>query len=225
MPCGWWRKFSNAYEDGDEGALRDFEVDFWEHPGSGSFHPLCPDPCTVDLMETHCLYSYREFLSDLRPAQLTAQAETRCKTAERTNCQRGPTVIVSSGSKEEGPAPKKRKTSRTNCEASMASSPEVIVVEDKEMPAAVEDLRNYDLGDKVPMPPAEPSIAADPNNYDVELEPVPPAVPPEQQASSSRTTFDDPRLLPQLRPHTSLDSAFVQSRNPWPLTAPLLWTR
>ncbi|KAF8142352.1 hypothetical protein K438DRAFT_1995041 [Mycena galopus ATCC 62051] len=57
---------------------------------------------------------------------------------------------------------------------------------------AVDDMRNYDLDGGVPMPPIDPSIAADPNNYKVELEPASPVVPLEQQASSSRTTLDDP---------------------------------
>ncbi|KAF8207720.1 hypothetical protein K438DRAFT_1755143 [Mycena galopus ATCC 62051] len=150
----WWRKLSNTYKEGDEGTLHNFRVEFWEHLGSGSFHPLHPDPCTVDLMETCHSYSYWEFLSDLRPTQHTARAETRRKTAEKASCRCGPTIIISSGSENE------------------ASSPEVIVVEDEEMPAAVDDLRNYDLGGDVPMPPANPSIAADPNNYNIELEPT-----------------------------------------------------
>jgi hypothetical protein len=37
-----------------------------------------------------------------------------------------------------------------------------------------------------------PATSDDPRNYDCELEPVPDAVPVEQQASSSRTTLDDP---------------------------------
>jgi hypothetical protein len=36
---------------------------------------------------------------------------------------------------------------------------------------------------------------ADDRNYVSELEPVPPFVPPEQQASSSQATLDDPPLL------------------------------
>ncbi|KAF8198703.1 hypothetical protein K438DRAFT_1966667 [Mycena galopus ATCC 62051] len=190
-PCSWWRKFSNAYEEGDEETLHDFRVEFWEHLGSGSFHPLRPDPRTVDWMEARRSYSYREFLSDLRPAQHTTRAETCHKTAKKGGRQHGPTVILSSGSEDEGPAPKKRKTSRAGRESPAASSPEVIVVEDEGMPA-VDDMRNYDLDGDVPMPPVGPSIAADPNNYDVELEPAPPVVPLEQQASSSRTTLDDP---------------------------------
>ncbi|KAF8154317.1 hypothetical protein K438DRAFT_1777951 [Mycena galopus ATCC 62051] len=187
----WWRKFSNAYEEGNEETLHDFRVEFWEHLGSGSFHPLHPDPRTMDWMEACRSYSYREFLSDLRPAQHTTRAKTRRKTAKKGGRRHSPTVIISSGSEDEGPAPKKRKTSRAGRESSAASSPEVIVVEDEEMPA-VDDMQNYDLDGDVPMPPVDPSIAADPNNYDVELEPAPPIVPPEQQASSSRTTLDDP---------------------------------
>ncbi|KAF8145488.1 hypothetical protein K438DRAFT_1781909 [Mycena galopus ATCC 62051] len=138
-------------------------------------------------------YSYREFLSNLRPTQHTAHAETRRKTARKASRRHGPTVIISSGSEDEGPAPKKRKTSRTGHGASAASSPEVIVVEDEEMPMAVDNMRNYDLDGDVPMPPVDPSITVDPNNYDVELQPAPPAIPLEQQVSSSRTTLDDPQ--------------------------------
>ncbi|KAF8194459.1 hypothetical protein K438DRAFT_1761367 [Mycena galopus ATCC 62051] len=174
----WWRKFSNAYEEGDEETLHNFRVEFWEHLGSGSFHPLCPDPHTVDWMEARCSYSYREFLSDLHPAQHTTHAETCRKTAKKGGQRHGPTVVISSGSEGRGP--------------SAASSPEVIVVEDEEMVAAVDDMRNYNLDGDVPMPPVDPSIAADPNNYDVELEPAPPVVSPEQQMSSSRTTLDNP---------------------------------
>ncbi|KAF8174641.1 hypothetical protein K438DRAFT_1771486 [Mycena galopus ATCC 62051] len=122
----------------------------------------------------------------------TTRTETHCKTAKKAGRRHGPTVVISSGSEDEGPAPKKRKTSQTGCGTSAASSPEVIVVEDEEMPATVDDMRNYDLDGDVPMPPVDPSIAADPSNYDAELEPAPPVVPPEQQASSSRTTLDDP---------------------------------
>ncbi|KAF8174854.1 hypothetical protein K438DRAFT_1771436 [Mycena galopus ATCC 62051] len=42
------------------------------------------------------------------------------------------------------------------------------------------------------MPPAEASIMLDPNNYDIELEPAPPVLPPEQQAPSARSTLDNP---------------------------------
>ncbi|KAF8166123.1 hypothetical protein K438DRAFT_1984469 [Mycena galopus ATCC 62051] len=165
---------------------------FWEHLGSGSFHPLRPDPRTVDWMEARRSYSYQEFLSDLRPAQQMTRAETCRKTAKKAGRQHSPTVVISSGSKDEGPVPKKCKTSRTDRGTSAASSPEVIVVEDEEMPAVVDDMRSYDLDGDVPMPPVDPSIAADPNNYDVELEPAPPVVPSEQQVSFSRTTLDDP---------------------------------
>ncbi|KAF8217493.1 hypothetical protein K438DRAFT_1952385 [Mycena galopus ATCC 62051] len=63
------------------------------------------------------------------------------------------------------------------------------------MPVAVDDMRNYDLDGDVPMPPANHSIAADPSSYDVELEPAPPTIPPEEQVSSSQTTLDDPPPL------------------------------
>ncbi|KAF8211773.1 hypothetical protein K438DRAFT_1752439 [Mycena galopus ATCC 62051] len=148
----WWRKFSNAYKEGDEEMLREFRVEFWEHLGSGSFHPLRPDPRTVDWMEARRFYSYWEFLSDLRPAQHTTRAETRCKTVKKGGRRHGPTVIISSGSEDESPAPKKRKTSRAGREPSAVSSPEVIVVEDEEMLAA-DDMRNYDLDGDMPMPP------------------------------------------------------------------------
>ncbi|KAF8215538.1 hypothetical protein K438DRAFT_1954260 [Mycena galopus ATCC 62051] len=179
IPPGWRRKFSNAYEEGDEETLRDFRVEFWEHLGSGSFHLLRPDPRTVDWMEARHSYSYRGFLSNLRPAQHTTRPVLR------------PVAKLRTGSEDDGPVPKKRKTSRAGRGPSAASSPEVIMVEDEEMPAAVDDMRNYDLDGDLPMPPVDPSIATDPNNYDVKLEPAPPVVPPEQQASSSRTTLDN----------------------------------
>ncbi|KAF8130086.1 hypothetical protein K438DRAFT_1999465 [Mycena galopus ATCC 62051] len=175
-PCSWWRKFSNAYEEGNEETLQDFRVEFWEHLGLGSFHPLRPDPRTVDWMEACHSYSYREFLSDLHPAQHMTRAETRRKTVKKGSRRHSPTIIISSGSEDEGPTPKKRKTSRAGRASPAASSPEVITVEDEEMPA-VDDMRNYDLDGDVPMPPVDPSIAADPNNYDVELEPAPPSFP------------------------------------------------
>jgi hypothetical protein len=66
------------------------------------------------------------------------------------------------------------------------SSPEVIVVTD-------EDLRYLeDTDEDVSMPSPDPPIGVDPRNYDPTLEPAPAAVPPEQHASSSRSTLDDP---------------------------------
>jgi hypothetical protein len=50
--CSTWTKFSNAYEDANDTVLQGFRVAFWEHLGSGSFQPLHPDPCSVDLMQT-----------------------------------------------------------------------------------------------------------------------------------------------------------------------------
>ncbi|KAF8190699.1 hypothetical protein K438DRAFT_1763145 [Mycena galopus ATCC 62051] len=169
-------------------------------------------------------YSYREFLSGLRPTQYTAQAETCRKTAEKASRRCGPTVIISSGSEEEGPTPKKRKTSCADRGASTASSPEVIVVEGEEMPAVVDDLQNYDLGGDVPMHPAEPSIAADPNNYNVELEPAPPAIPPDQQVSSSRTTLDDPPPV-AMAPASHFLGFRLRPIEEFSVTALLSWTR
>jgi hypothetical protein len=69
----------------------------------------------------------------------------------------------------------------------------VEVTDEDEVPATADDLRNYDFDDgDAPMSSPEPPIAADPRNYDPELEPAPGAVPVEQQASSSRMTLDDP---------------------------------
>jgi hypothetical protein len=42
------------------------------------------------------------------------------------------------------------------------------------------------------MPSPDPPIGADPRNYSLTLEPAPAAVPPEQHASSSRSTQDNP---------------------------------
>jgi hypothetical protein len=72
----------------------------------------------------------------------------------------------------------------------------VEVTDENDAPATADDARNYDFNDEdVQMSSPEHPIAADPRNYDPELEPVPDAVPLEQQASSSRMTLDDPPPL------------------------------
>jgi hypothetical protein len=69
----------------------------------------------------------------------------------------------------------------------------VEVTDEDEAPATADDPRNYDYeGEDTRMSSLEPPIAADPRNYDPELEPVPDAVPVEQQASSSRMMLDNP---------------------------------
>ncbi|KAF8194053.1 hypothetical protein K438DRAFT_1761607 [Mycena galopus ATCC 62051] len=158
-------------------------------------------------------------------AQHTARAEIRCKTARKTSRRYGPTMIISLGSEDEGPVPKRHKTSQTGCGASPASSPEVIVVEDEESPWRWTTCGITTWMATCPCPPADPSIMADPNNYDIALEPARPAIPPEQQESSSRTTLDDPCPLSRYRPRTSSGSASVPSRNSQPLSALLSWTR
>jgi hypothetical protein len=67
------------------------------------------------------------------------------------------------------------------------------VTDGDEAPAAADDPRNFDYEDEdVRMSSPETPIAANPRNYDPELEPAPAAVPVEQQASSSRMTLDNP---------------------------------
>jgi hypothetical protein len=62
--------------------------------------------------------------------------------------------------------------------------------------ATADDPRNYDLEEEnARMLSPEPPLADDERNYDPGLEPVPAAVPPEQQVLSSRMTLDDPPLL------------------------------
>jgi hypothetical protein len=69
----------------------------------------------------------------------------------------------------------------------------VEVTDEDNAPTLADDPRNYDLEEEdVQMSSPEPSIAADARNYDSGLEPAPAVVPPEQQASSSRMTLDDP---------------------------------
>jgi hypothetical protein len=71
----------------------------------------------------------------------------------------------------------------------------VEVIDEDDAPVAADNPRNYDFKDEdVQTSSLEPSIAADPRNYDPELEPAPAVVPVEQQASSSRMTLDDPPL-------------------------------
>jgi hypothetical protein len=98
-------------------------------------------------------------------------------------------------SENETPAPKRRRTSRSQ-NPRHTSHPEVIELTDEDdTPATADDPRNYDFAEAdVQMSSPESTIAADARNYDPELEPTPPIVPPEQQASSSRATLDD--LLP-----------------------------
>jgi hypothetical protein len=69
----------------------------------------------------------------------------------------------------------------------------VEVTDEDDAPEATDDSQNHGFEDEgVQGSSPEPPIAADPCNYDLESEPVPDAVPVEQQASSSRMTLDDP---------------------------------
>ncbi|KAF8174849.1 hypothetical protein K438DRAFT_1771433 [Mycena galopus ATCC 62051] len=129
--CSRWTKSSDAYEGGDDEILRSCVL----AASLSGFLSLLTLLCGL------------EFLSDLCPAQHTARAETCRKTAKKASRRHGPTVIISSGSEDENPVPKKRKTSRSDCGASTAPCPEIIVVDEEEMPAVVDDLRNYNLGD------------------------------------------------------------------------------
>jgi hypothetical protein len=66
------------------------------------------------------------------------------------------------------------------------------VTDEDDVPAVAEDLWNYNLGEEdVLISSPESSVMANNRNYNSELEPVPPFVPPEQQASSSRDMLDD----------------------------------
>jgi hypothetical protein len=89
----------------------------------------------------------------------------------------------------------------------------VEVTDEDDAPATADDPQNYDFEDEdVQMSSPEPLVVADARNYDPELEPAPPAVPPEQQASSCRTLDDPPPLNARflgfcLRPVTELATA------------------
>jgi hypothetical protein len=62
-------------------------------------------------------------------------------------------------------------------------------------PTTADDPRNYDFkNEDVRTSSPEPPIAADPHNYNPELEPALDIVPVEQQVLSSRMTLDDPPL-------------------------------
>jgi hypothetical protein len=153
----------------------------------------------MDILLIGLSYTYREFLSELRPAQRTIRAEARRRAAAAAAATRtsDPIVVISSDSEEDAPSPKRCKTSLPR----EASSPEVIVVTDEDG-----DLRYpEDVDGDVPMHSPDPPIRVDPRNYDPTLEPAPAAVPPEQHASSSRSTLDDP-------PSNAPDSHFLGFR-------------
>ncbi|KAJ7826590.1 hypothetical protein B0H14DRAFT_3467598 [Mycena olivaceomarginata] len=209
-PCAFG--FSNAFEDGDDEILGEFLVLLWEHLGGGSFLPLQPDPRWSDLTQTRLSTTYGEFLL-LRPAPSAARASVPRRSTPSSGNGRGPTATTSSGSEagsseDETPAPKRHKTS-------CPYRPEMVEVTDEDdAPTTADDPWNYDFDDEdAQMSSPEPPIAADPRNYDSELEPVPDAVPVEQQASSSRMTLDDPppqdvRFLGfRLRPAAEIASA------------------
>jgi hypothetical protein len=164
-------------------------------------------------------FTYREFLSELRPAQRTVRTEARRRAAAAATRTSDPVVVISSDSEEDAPPSKRCKTS-LHCEA---PSPEVIVVTDEDG-----DLRYPEDADgDVPMHSLDPPIGVDPRNYDPTLEPAPAAVPPEQHASSSRSTLDDPssnapdshflgfRLRPMEALSPSLRTAFVDEIVNW----------
>jgi hypothetical protein len=137
----------------------------------------------MDILLIGLSYTYREFLSELRPAQRTVCAKARCRAAAAATRASDPAVVISSDSEAEALPSKRRKTSLP-CEA---SSPEVIVVTDEDG-----DLRYpEDVDEDVSMPSPDPPIGVDPRNYNPTLEPAPAAVPPEQYTSSSRSTLDD----------------------------------
>jgi hypothetical protein len=84
--------------------------------------------------------------------------------------------------------------------------------------ATADDPRNYDLEEEdARMSSPELPLAADERNYDPGLEPAPAAVPPEQQASSSHMTLDDPPPLVthflgfRLRPVAEITTASCSS--------------
>jgi hypothetical protein len=122
-------------------------------------------------------YTYREFLSELCPAQRTVRTEVRRRAAAAATRTSDPVVVISSDSEEDAPPLKRRKTSLPR----EAPSPEVIVVTDEDG-----DLRYPEDADgDVHMHSPDLPIGVDPRNYDPSLEPAPVAVPPEQHTSSS----------------------------------------
>jgi hypothetical protein len=69
------------------------------------------------------------------------------------------------------------------------------VTDEDDASTAADDPQNYNFDDEDAQTSSpEPSIAADPRNYDPELEPTLAVVPVEQQASSSCMTLDNPPL-------------------------------
>jgi hypothetical protein len=135
-------------------------------------------------------YTYREFLSELRPAQCTVRAKARRRAAATATQNSDPVVVISSDSEDDAPPLKRRKMSPPR----EASSPEVIAVTDEEATSVeVGDLRYPEGADEdVSLSSPDPPIRVDPYSYDPALEPAPAAVPPEQHASSSRSTLDNP---------------------------------
>jgi hypothetical protein len=117
--------------------------------------------------------TYREFLL-LRPEPRTpGSAEHRCSLSQSS----GPEA---ESSENKTPAPKRRRTSHS-WHPRHASRPEVVEVTDEDdAPATADDPWNYDFAEAdVQMSFPESTIAADARNYDPELEPAPPVVPPE----------------------------------------------
>ncbi|KAJ6481696.1 hypothetical protein C8R45DRAFT_1100125 [Mycena sanguinolenta] len=120
-----------------------------------------------------------------RPLQHFPSESFRAKGAVRP--KQNP-IVISSDSEDDVPLGKHRKTaSRSYVHVSSGED------EDADSVPAVDDMGNYELEDEDDlMGDDEAPIANDPANYDPELEPAEPSVPPEQQASSSQTTLDDP---------------------------------
>jgi hypothetical protein len=111
-------------------------------------------------------------------------------TAEAATRNSDPVVVISSDSEDDAPSSKRRKASHPR----EAASPEVIVVTEEEaVSVEVRDLQYPEgIDEDVSMPSPDPPIGVDPRNYNPTLEPAPVAVPPEQHASSSRSTQDNP---------------------------------
>ncbi|KAJ6495487.1 hypothetical protein C8R45DRAFT_927397 [Mycena sanguinolenta] len=176
---------SFAFGEHDGPTLAGFRFDFWEHRGEGSYQPLLPDPRVADLLKLSHATSFREFLVGFRPLQNNSNAAARRRSKQR---HKQKPIVISSDSEGDVPSKKCRKT---------ASRSYVHVLSDEEEAtdsvSVVEDMGNYELEDEdIPMPDVEVPIIDDPANYDPEAEPAASFVPPEQQASSSRTTLDDP---------------------------------
>ncbi|KAJ6483229.1 hypothetical protein C8R45DRAFT_1099513 [Mycena sanguinolenta] len=153
--------------------------------GRRSYQPLLPDPRVADLLKLSHATSFREFLVGFRLLQSNSNAAAHRRSKQRPKQK---PIVISSDSEGDVPLKKCRKTVPRSYVHVSSDEEEVTG-----SVSAAEDMGNYELEDEdVPMADVEVPIIDDPANYDPEAEPAVSFVLPEQQASSSRTTLDDP---------------------------------